>query len=72
MFTTMKKREEDWDENTFVNEVLEFDEAKLTFVKKMLSESKKRKKSDEMLVMGKTSYSIDYDDLLMHIEVSKS
>ncbi len=54
-----------------MNEVPESDEAKLTFVKKMLSELKERKKGGEMLVMSKTSCSIDHDDLLTNIEVSE-
>lgn len=65
MLTTMKKGEKDWDEDMLVNEVFGSNEAKLTFVKRMLSESKKRKNGDKMLVMGKTSCSIDHDNLLM-------
>lgn len=71
MLTTIENEEEDWDEDTLVNEVPESDEAKLTFVKKMLSELKERKKGGEMLVMSKTSCSIDHDDLLTNIEVSE-
>ena len=72
MLTTMKKKEKDRDENTLVNRVLELENAKLTFVKKLLCESKKRKKDDELLIINKISCSIDDDDLLMNIEVSKS
>jgi hypothetical protein len=54
-----------------VNEVLGPDEAKLAFVKKMLSEPKKRKKGDEMLVMSKAFCPIDHDDLLTNTKVSK-
>ena len=70
MLTTIEKEEEDWDEDTLVNEVPESGEAKLTSVKEMLSEPKERKKSGEMLVMGKTPCSVDHDDLLTDIEVS--
>jgi len=55
-----------------VNEVFKSNETKLTFVKKMLSELKKRKKNDEILIMSKTSCLNDYDNLLMNIEVFKS
>ncbi len=72
MLTTMEKREEDWDADALVNEVSEPDEAKLAFVEKNLSLSEERKKSDEMLVMSKTSCSIDHDDLLINIVVSES
>ena len=72
MLTTMKKKEEDWDEDTLMNRVSEPDEAKLTFMKKMLSRSKKRKKNSEMLVMSKASCSINHDNLLMNIKVSES
>jgi hypothetical protein len=41
-------------------------------VKKTLSESKKRKKSDKMLVMSKTSCPVDYNNLLTDNEVSGS
>ena len=72
ILTTMKKKREDRDENTLVNEVSKSEDAKLTFVKKTLSESKKRKKSDKMLIMSKTSCSIDHDDLLTNIKVFES
>jgi len=55
-----------------VNEVFKSSEAKLAFMKKMLSELKKRKKNDEMLIMNKTFCSINHDDLLMNIKVFKS
>lgn len=58
MLTTMEKRREDQNEDTLVDEVPESKDANLAFVKKKLSESKKRKKSDEMLVMNKTTCSI--------------
>lgn len=64
MFTTLKKREKNWDENTLVGEVLGPDETKLTSVK-MLSGPKKKKKSGEMLVMNKAFCPDDHDDLLM-------
>ena len=68
---TMKKKKEDRNEDTFENAALKSENVKLTFVKKMLSESKKRKKNDEMLIMSKTFCSIDYNNLLMNIEVFK-
>lgn len=72
MLTMMKKKEEDWDKDTLINRVSESDEVKLTSVKEMLSESKKRKKSSEMLIMNKTSCLINHDDLLMNIKVLES
>jgi len=72
MLTTIKKKRENRDEDTLVDGVSGPKDAKLAFVKKMLSESKKRKKGDEMLVMSKASCPIDHDNLLMDIEVSRS
>ena len=71
MFITMKKRNENENENKLVNAICELKNIKLTFVKKILSESKK-KKNNEILVMSKTSCSIDHDDLLMNIEIFES
>jgi hypothetical protein len=65
MLTTMEKGEGDWDGDMLVNEVFGPGEAKLAFVKRMLSEPKERKNGDEMLVMGKAPCPIDHDDLLM-------
>ncbi len=47
-------------------------EAKLASVKKMLSGPKERKKGGEMLVMGKAPCPVDYNDLLIDTEVSRS
>ncbi len=52
-----------------VNEVSELNKVKLTFMKRMLSELKKRKKSDKMLIMNKTSYLINYNNLLINRSV---
>ena len=71
MLTTMKKKRKDENEDRLVNAVLEFENVKLTFVKRMLNESKKRKKSDEMFIMSKASCPIDHDNLLMNTEVSE-
>ena len=67
----IKKKRKDWNENTFVNAVAESENVKLTFLKKMLNESKKRKKSDKIFVINNVSYSIDYNNLLINIEVFK-
>lgn len=72
MLTTIRKREENWNANAFVNEILKSSEAKLAFVKKNLSLSKKRKKNDEMLIISKASCSIDHNNLLMNIVVFES
>jgi len=72
MLTTMEKGGEDWDGDTLVDGVPGPGEAKLASVKKMLSGPKERKEGGEMLVMGKAPCPVDYDDLLMHTEVSGS
>lgn len=52
-----------------VNEVFGPSEAKLTFVKRMLSESKERKNGDEILVISKASCPVNYNNLLMNRSV---
>jgi len=54
-----------------VDEVPRPSEAKLVFVKKMLSGPKKRKKGGEMLIIGKAPYPVDYNNLLTDTEVSR-
>ena len=69
MSTTMEKKREDEDEDRLVNAFLESEDEKLTFVKRMLNGSKKRKKSNEIFVTSKAFYSIDHNNLLMNIEM---
>lgn len=70
--TIMKKREENWDTETLVDEEPEPGKSKLASESKILSLPKNRKKSDEMLVMSESSNSINRHDLLTNIEVSES
>ena len=70
ILTTMEKGREDRVEDTLVDGVLGPRDVKLASVKNVLSVPKERKKSGEMLVMGKALCPVDYDDLLMDTEVS--
>ena len=65
----MKKREENWDTETFVDKEPESNKSKLTSELKTLNLLKNKNKNDEMFIMNKTSNSINEHDLLTNIEV---
>ena len=71
ILTIMKKEKEDENEDRLVNAISESENIKLTFVKKILNESKERKKGDEILVISKTSCWINHNNLLINIEMFK-
>ena len=62
-----KKKE---NEDKLVNAIPRPKDVKLTFVKKMLN--KLKKKNNEIFIMNKTFCLINYDNLLINIEMFKS
>ena len=72
MLTTIEKGREDQDRDTLVDEVPRPRDIKLASVKNMLSVLKEKKKGNKMLIIGKPLCPVNYNNLLIDTEVSRS
>ena len=72
MLTIIEKGREDQDRDTLVDGVPRPRDVKLASVKNMLSVLKERKKGSKILVIGKPPCPVNYNNLLIDTEVSRS
>ena len=72
IFIIIEKGREDRDRDILIDGVSGPRDIKLVFIKNILSVLKKRKKGSKILIIGKAPCPVNYNNLLIDTEVSRS